>query len=133
MASYFFDNCIPWQVATALTLVEVQACHLKDIRELGTDATDRQIAEWCQQNRAVWVTADLSASKRRSVQEIPLLARINIAFFRPPFRSGWTRRQFVQQVLRRVDAMEKLYDAEYPVWYRFSARGAPKPVAIPRL
>lgn len=132
MASYLFDNCIPWQVATALTLVEVQACHLKDIRELGTDATDRQIAEWCQQNRAVWVTADLRASKRRRVQAIPALARISIAFFRPPFRSGWTRREWLLNVLKRVDEMENRYDAEYPVWYRLTARTF-KRLPIPQL
>ncbi len=133
MASYLCDNCIPCQVAEVLVLVEVQACHLKDIRELGTNATDQQIAEWCQQNRAVWMTVDWKARKRREVQAIPALAGVSIAFFRTPSRSGWTRRQFVQQVLRRVDAMEKLYDAEYPVWYQFSATGAPKPVASPRL
>ena len=132
MASYFFDNCIPWQVATALTLVEVQACHLKDIRELGTAATDRQIAEWCQQNRAVWVTADLRASKRRRVQVIPLLAGISIAFCRPPPRSGWTGREWLLNVLKRVDEMENRYDAEYPVWYRLTARTF-KRLPIPRL
>ena len=133
MALYLCDNCIPCQVAELLVLVQVQACHVKDIRELGTDATDQQIAEWCEQKEAVWMTVDWKARKRREVQAIPALAGISIAFFRTPSRSGWTRRQFVQQVLRRVDAMEKLYDAEYPVWYQFSATGAPKPVAIPRL
>jgi len=132
MALVLFDNCIPWQVATALTLVEVQAHHVTDTRELGPSATDRQIAEWCQQNRAVWVTVDWKARKRREVQASPALAGISIAFFRPPSHSGWTRRQFVQQVLRRVDAMEKLYDAEYPVWYQFSARTV-KRLPIPQL
>ena len=132
MALFLFDNCIPWQVATALTLVEVQAHHVTDTCELGPAATDRQIAEWCQQNRAVWVTADLRASKRRRVQVIPLLAGISIAFCRTPSRSGWTRRQFVQQVLKRIDAMEKQFGAKYPVWYRFSARGAREILRMPQ-
>ncbi len=132
MALFLFDNCIPWQVATALTLVEVQAHHVTDTRELGTDATDRQIAEWCQQNRAVWVTADLRASKRRRVQVIPLLAGISIAFCRPPSRSGWTRREWLLNVLKRVDEMENRYDADYPVWYRLTARTF-KRLPIPQL
>jgi len=132
MASYLCDNCIPWQVATALALVEVPAHHVTDTCELGPAATDRQIAEWCQQNRAVWVTADLRASKRRRVHEIPLLASVSIAFCRPPSRSGWTRREWLLNVLKRVDDMESRYDAEYPVWYRLTARTF-KRVPIPQL
>jgi len=132
MASYLCDNCIPRQVASALTLVEVQAHHVTDTCELGPAATDLQIAEWCQQNRAVWVTADLSASKRRRVQEIPLLAGISIAFCRPPSPSGWTRREWLLNVLKRVDEMESGYDAEYPVWYRLAARTF-KRLPIPQL
>ena len=132
MASYLCDNCIPWQVAEVLVLVEVQACQVKDIRELGTDATEQQIAEWCERREAVWMTVDWKARKRREVQAIPALARISIAFFRPPSRSGWTRRQFVQQVLKRIDAMEKQFGAKYPVWYRFSARGAREILRMPQ-
>ena len=132
MALFLFDNCIPWQVATALTLVEVQAHHVTDTCELGPAATDRQIAEWCQQNRAVWVTADLRASKRRRVQVIPLLAGISIAFCRPPSRSGWTRREWLLNVLKRVDEMENRCDADYPVWYRLTARTF-KRLPIPQL
>lgn len=132
MALFLFDNCIPWQVATALTLVEVQAHHVTDTCELGPAATDRQIAEWCQKNRAVWVTADLRASKRRRVQVIPLLAGISIAFCRLPSRSGWTGREWLLNVLKRVDEMENRYDAEYPVWYRLTARTF-KRLPIPQL
>lgn len=132
MALFLFDNCIPWQVATALTLVEVQAHHVTDTRELGPAATDRQIAEWCQQNHAVWVTADLRASKRRRVQVIPLLAGISIAFCRPPSRSGWTGREWLLNVLKRVDEMENRYDADYPVWYQLTARTF-KRLPIPQL
>ena len=132
MALYLFDNCIPWQVAEALALVEVEARNARDVPGLGPAAEDRQIAAWCEQSAAVWVTADLKASKRRRVQAIPALGRISIAFFQPPSRSGWTRRQWVLQVLKRVDEMEKLYDAEYPVWYRLTARTF-KRLLIPRL
>lgn len=126
---FLFDNCIAPQVAKALELVEVQALHVQNVSELGSGATDSKIAAWCQRNRAVWVTADLKASKRRRVQAIPALARISIsiAFFKST-APGWTRRQWLLQVLKRIDEMEELYDVAHPVRYRFTARGRPKPL-----
>lgn len=122
MRRFLFDACISWQVAKALELVDVRAVHVTHVKCLGAAAPDCDIVRWCENENAVWVTADLKASKRSSIQAIPALACISIAFFRPP-SSGWTRREWLLQFLKRVDRIEKIYETRHPVWYRFTSRG----------
>ena len=131
MPQFLFDNSIAPQVPEALALVDVLAHHVTDIEELGRDAPDQAIVAWCERESAVWVTADMKASKRSKVQAIPALGRICIAFFKPT-SPGWTKRQWLLQTLRRADEMEKLYEENSPVWYRFTARGRPRPIPIPQ-
>jgi len=121
---FLFDGCIPRQVAQALNIVNYDVEHIQTVTELADDGDDAEIIEWCKKNDAVLVTADYKLSKTRRYAELLKETGRSAAFFRPPSKRGWTRKEWFKQAVRRIDKMEEVFSKGSPRYFRFSSRSA---------
>ena len=119
---FLFDACIPRQVAQALNIVNYDVEHVQTVTELPDDADDADIIEWCKKNDAVLVTGDYKLSKTRRYAELLKETGVSVAFFRPPSKRGWTRKEWFWQAVKRISRMEEVFSKGSPRYFRFKAK-----------
>jgi hypothetical protein len=130
MAAYLFDACIPPQVAQALQIVGYNTYHVKTAPGLSQASKDDEIMAWCPQYQATLVTADYSIKRTREYARLLRRFEVSAAFFRPPSKKGWNRKEWHQQVVKRMDHMEKVFVKQSPCYYRYPARGSAEKMVI---
>lgn len=122
MATFVFDEDVPSVVAEALRLVGYDAHHVRGVKGLSQAAEDTEIIDWCAKNRAVWVTADWKARTTKKHQALLRGRRVSVAWFRPPSKSGWTRKEWFRVVVHWIERMESDFAISRPRWCRYTSK-----------
>jgi hypothetical protein len=129
VVAFLFDECIPPQIARALSIVEYDAVAVGDVPELGRGADDAEVIRWCGERGAVLVTADLKMKRPSGYRELMKESGISVAFFKPR-KGGWLLKEWFRQVVRQTDHMEDRFSRRGPSYWRYSSKGRGKPVAL---
>jgi hypothetical protein len=130
MVPALFDEDIPRQVAEALHAFGCQASHVLLVPELASGATDHEIIRWCSDKGAELVTADYKMKTTQRYAGLLRRNRVSAAFFRPPSKQGWTAKDWLRQVVNRMDDMQREFSERSPVYRAYRSRGAPEDLRL---
>ena len=100
---FLLDNMLNPKIAKALRLV---GYNIRSVEEVFGNrpggVMDPEIIEWCAENSAVWLTADIAAKRRH--QQQTKLHRISVVWYNSP-KQGWSTKQqhwVITKFLQRI-------------------------------
>ena len=100
---FLLDNMLNPKIAEALRLVGYNIRSVEEVfgNRLG-GVKDPEIIEWCAENSAVWLTADIAAKRRHEQQT--KLRRISVVWYHSP-KQGWStmeQHRIITKFLQRI-------------------------------
>ena len=129
MVLFLFDECIAPQIPRALNIVTYQAHAVEDVRALGRGADDQQVVEWCKDERAVLVTADLRMRRPSGYRDLIRRTGVSVAFFKPR-KGGWSLKEWFREVVRQTGHLEEKFSGRRPVYWQYSTGGRKRRITL---